>query len=316
MLSYIYNMKRFLYQIFCGFAFFILIPVVFTLLIQGNGGEAIENLSFVSSTEESGDSLDEDLLRGILANEISMNTEPEAMKAQAVIARTNCLRAIERGEDLPEGLTKGEMIRMWGQENFSEYYSLLENSIEATRGVSMVYNGSYIQADFHKSSAGYTRDAEEVYGNDDFPYLKRADSRMDLTSEDFLKVVFYTPQELILKGGELFSEETKTAASDKTAADLINQMVVTKRDQAGYVMEVTIDGQAHSGEEVRLLYDWNSSNFFLKEVDGEIRVTTKGLGHGLGLSLYGANQLAMDGFSYKDILKYFFEGIEFVTQYD
>ena len=137
-----------------------------------------------------------------------------------------------------------------------------------------------------------------------------------MTSEDFLKVVFYTPQELILKGGELFSEETKTAASDKTAADLMNQVVVTKRDHAGYVMEVTIDGQAHSGEEVRLIYDWNSSNFFLKEVDGEIRVTTKGLGHGLGLSLYGANQLARDGFSYKDILKYFFEGIEFVTQYD
>ena len=316
MLSYIYNMKRFLYQIFCGFAFFILIPVVFTLLIQGNGGDSLENLSFVSSTEESGDTLDEDLLRGILANEISMNTEPEAMKAQAVIARTNCLRAIEQGEDLPEGLTKGEMIRMWGQENFSEYYNLLQNSIEATRGVSMVYNGAYIQADFHKSSAGYTRDADEVYGNDDFPYLKRVDSRMDLTSEDFLKVVFYTPQELILKGGELFSEETKTAASDKTAADLMNQVVVTKRDQSGYVMEVTIDGQAHSGEEVRLIYDWNSSNFFLKEVDGEIRVTTKGLGHGLGLSLYGANQLARDGFSYKDILKYFFEGIEFVTQYD
>lgn len=309
-------MKRFLYQIFCGFAFFLLIPVVFTLLIQGNGTNSVDNLSLIPSTEKIEDSLDEDLLRGILANEISMNTEPEAMKAQAVIVRTNCLRALEHGENLPEGLTKGEMIRMWGQENFSEYYSLLENSIESTKGVSMVWQGAYIQADFHKSSAGYTRNASEVYGTKDFPYLKRADSRMDLTSEDFLKVVFYTPQELILKGGELFSEETRAAASEKTAAEILNQIVVTKRDQAGYVMEITIDGQAHSGEEVRLLYDWNSSNFFLKDVDGELRVTTKGLGHGLGLSLYGANQLAKDGFSYKDILKYFYDGIEFVTQYD
>ncbi len=54
----------------------------------------------------------------------------------------------------------------------------------------------------------------------------------------------------------------------------------------------------------------------MKEVDGEIRVTTKGLGHGLGVSLHGANELAKDGFSYKEILKYFYSGIEFVTQYD
>ncbi len=65
-----------------------------------------------------------------------------------------------------------------------------------------------------------------------------------------------------------------------------------------------------------MAYDWNSSAFSFQEVDGEIRVMTKGLGHGLGLSLYGANELAKEGFSYKDILKYFYSEIEFVTQYD
>ena len=259
---------------------------------------------------------DEDILPGIVANEISMDTELEAMKAQAVIARTNCLRAMELGEELPEGLTKGEMIRLWGQENFTEYYKRLEEAISATKGVAMVYNGSYIRADFHKSSAGYTRDAAELYGNDDFPYLKSADSRMDLSSEDFLKVVFYSPKQLIEKGKGLFGEETQNAAAEKTAGELLAQMAVTKRDAAGYVAEVTVDGTPHSGEELRLQYGWNSSAFSLKEVDGEIRVVTKGLGHGLGVSLYGANQLAAGGYSYKDILKYFYNGIEFVTQYD
>ncbi len=309
-------MKRFFYQIFCGIAFFLLIPIVVTLLIQGTGTDSAENLSFMPSTEEQEGELDEDFLRGIVANEISMDTEPEAIKAQAVIARTNCLRAMERGENLPEGLTKGEMVRLWGQENFSERYSLLESSIEATKGVSMVYNGSYIQADFHKISAGYTRDAAEVYGNEDFPYLKSIDSRMDLIGEDFLKVIFYTPNELIAKGGELFTDETKAAAAEISAAGFMEKISITKRDKAGYVTEVTIDGKPHSGEEARLLYGWNSSNFSLKEVDGEIRVTTKGLGHGLGVSLHGANELAKDGFSYKEILKYFYSGIEFVTQYD
>ncbi|MCI9427945.1 MAG: SpoIID/LytB domain-containing protein [Eubacterium sp.] len=309
-------MKRFFYQIFCGIAFFLLIPIVVTLLIQGTGTDSAENLSFMPSTEEQEGELDEDFLRGIVANEISMDTEPEAIKAQAVIARTNCLRAMERGENLPEGLTKGEMVRLWGQENFSERYSLLESSIEATKGVSMVYNGSYIQADFHKISAGYTRDAAEVYGNEDFPYLKSIDSRMDLIGEDFLKVIFYTPNELIAKGGELFTDETKAAAAEMSASGFMEKISISKRDKAGYVTEVTIDGKPHSGEEARLLYGWNSSNFSLKEVDGEIRVTTKGLGHGLGVSLHGANELAKDGFSYKEILKYFYSGIEFVTQYD
>ena len=341
-------MKQFLYRIFCVIALFILIPIVFTFLIQGNGEHSIEDLQFVPKTETAESVLfQEDILPGILANEISMETETEAIKAQAVIARTNCLRALEQGEDLPEGLTKGEMIRIWGQENFSEYYSQLENAVEATKGIAMVYreseNGAieevspqnpaedsvspeqpeassetigYIRADFHKCSAGYTRDAAEKYEKKTYTYLKSADSRMDLSAVDFLIVVFYTKEQFVEKGGELFSEETRTTVSEKTAEELLSQISVTKQDSAGYITEIEIDKTVHSGEEVRLLYGWNSSAFSLKEVDGEIRVVTKGLGHGLGVSLYSANELAKSGYSYKDILKYFYTGIEFVTQYD
>lgn len=309
-------MKHFLYRIFCAGAFFILIPIVFTLLIQGSGERTIEDMNGILGAETEADLFDEDILPGIIANEISMETESEAIKAQAVIARTNCLRAMERGEVLPEGLTKGEMIRMWGQESFSEYYSRLESSVEATKGVAMVYGAEYIRADFYRSSAGYTRNAADFYGNEEYPYLKSTDCRMDLPSEDFLKVVFYTPEKFIEQGGDLFSEETRQAAAEKTAAELLSVIEITKREDAGYVTELSVEGNLHSGEEVRLAYDWNSSAFSFQEVDGEIRVMTKGLGHGLGLSLYGANELAKEGFSYKDILKYFYSEIEFVTQYD
>ena len=74
-----------------------------------------------------------------------------------------------------------------------------------------------------------------------------------------------------------------------------------------------MDGAARSGEEVRLSFGWNSSAFSLKEVDGKIRVTTKGLGHGLGLSLYGANCLAKEGHGWQEILEYFYAGIEFLS---
>ena len=314
--SYTILMKRYLSRFIYAAAFFTFIPIIFTLLIQGIGDSPYDSAGFIPQEMSTESLFDEDILPGIVANEISMETELEAIKAQAVIARTNCLRAIEQGEELPEGLTKGEMIRLWGQENFTEYYGRLEEGISATKGVVMVYGGSCIRADFHTASAGYTRDAGELYGNADFPYLKCKDSRMDISSEDFLKVVFYSPRQIIEKGGDLFGEETKGAADAKAAADILSQLVVTKRDTAGYVIEITIDGVPHSGEEVRLKYGWNSSAFSFKEVDGEIRVVTKGLGHGLGLSLYGANQLAAGGYAYKDILKYFYDGIEFVTQYD
>lgn len=317
-LSYTDHMKHYLYRIFCAAACFILIPIVFTLLIQGSGSAPFKIDEFLVQEQEGTEEavFDEEFLPGILANEITMETELEAIKAQAVVARTNCLRAMEQNEELPEGLTKGEMIRLWGQENFTGYYSRLEEAISATRGVTMVYGGNYIRADFHKCSAGYTRNAVELYGTADFPYLKGADSRFDLSSEDFLKVVFYSPAQFLAKGGGLFGKETKDAADTATAAGLLSQMDVTKRDAAGYVTEITIDGVVHSGEEVRLQYGWNSSAFSFKEVDGEIRVVTKGYGHGLGLSLYGAGRLAAGGYAYKDILKYFYDEIEFVTQYD
>ena len=155
-------MKHYLSRFIYAAAFFTLIPIIVTLLIQGVGDPVLES-DELAGLELSTESLfDEDILPGIVANEISMETEPEAIKAQAVIARTNCLKALGQGEALPEGLTKGELIRLWGQENFTDYYKRLEESISSTRGVTMVYGGSYIQADFHTASAGYNRDAAEL----------------------------------------------------------------------------------------------------------------------------------------------------------
>ena len=90
-------------------------------------------------------------------------------------------------------------------------------------------------------------------------------------------------------------------------------MAVTERDSAGYVTKVQIDGQEFSGEEIRLAFGWNSSDFSIKEIDGEIRVVIKGCGHGLGLSLYGANELARQKKDYQEILQYYFDGIEIVN---
>ena len=301
-------MKNFLYRIALCVALFVLIPLIITLLAQGSGKDYVGKLS-EEGQEKQDLGLDEDMLIGIVANEIAVTSEPEAMKAQAVIARTNCLRAIQNGENLPEGLTKSEMMRLWGSENFTEYYSQLENCIEATKGVAITYGGSYIQADFHAASAGYTRNAQEVYENEDFPYLKLVDSRSDITSPDFFKVIFYTTEEFLQTAQSFFAEDMQ----GKTAGEILAAFGITSRDGADYVTGVTIGEKTYSGEEIRLAFGWNSSCFYLREVDGEIRASTKGLGHGLGLSLYGAEAMAKSGSSYKEILKYYYSDVNFVT---
>lgn len=287
-------------------AIFVFVPLIITLLAQGSGKNYIGKLSEDrEKQQESG--LDEGILIGIVANEVSVTSEPEALKAQAVIARTNCLRAIQKGENLPEGLTKSEMMRLWGSENFTDYYSQLENCIEATKGTAITYQGEYIQADFHTASAGYTRNAKEVYINEDFPYLKSVESRSDITAPDFFKVIFYSTEEFLQTAQAFFTEDMQ----GKTAAEILAAFGITKRDGADYVTEVTIGENNYSGEEIRLAFGWNSSCFYLREVDGDIRVVTKGLGHGLGLSACGAQSLAKSGYSYKDILKYYYADIEF-----
>lgn len=304
-------MKHFLYRVTGIAVCLIVIPLLITFLIQGDDGNPVKK---EDPGKTSGQTiLDESILPGILAGELSVDTEYEAMKAQAVIARTNCLRALEQGEAFPESIAKSDMIRMWGQEKFSEYYTRLESCVEATKGMAMVWNGHYIQAEFHAASAGYTRNANEFYQDERAPYLKSKDSRTDLLSKDFLQVKFYKPDEWLKLEEPFLQETTKEAAQTWTAEQLAAAMAVTERDSAGYVTKVQIDGQEFSGEEIRLASGWNSSDFSIKEIDGEIRVVTKGCGHGLGLSLYGANELARQKKDYQEILQYYFDGIEIVN---
>lgn len=287
----------------------VLIPIVLTLLFQGSG----DNFILQTSTEIPSDiqkvTFDENILPGILAKEIDISAETEAIRAQAVVARTNYLRAMQNGEPLPETLSKNEMLKLWGQDNFTECYQQLESCVEDTKGIAMQYQGEYIKAEYHSVSAGATRLASDVYQTQDYPYLLRVDCKYDIPAKNFLKVEFFTAEKFLEKGTGLpFSE-----MEGKTAEETLGQIVITKRDSADYVTELTIGGTKISGEEFRLAYGLNSACFYVKAVENNIRIVTKGLGHGLGLSLYGANVMAKEGKDYSEILKYFYKDIEFIT---
>lgn len=244
----------------------------------------------------------EEYLTGVLAKEIPLDYQMEAVKAQAVIARTSLSAAMETEEkNLPASMSRDEMLELWGQDGFEDNYQVLEEAISATQGEVLYYKGKPIQAEFHAVSAGRTRSAKEAFQREDEPYLEGVDSGMDIPSPDFLKVVFMDKEEFCKK----LEEACPNIPID--TGNILDSVTVEDRDSSGYVVRVKIGEEELSGEGFRACFGLNSSCFYLKEVENQVRIVTKGLGHGFGLSQYGANELAKEGKNYQEILQYYYK---------
>ncbi|MEG1290940.1 MAG: SpoIID/LytB domain-containing protein [Lachnospiraceae bacterium] len=292
------------------------VPYIITFLIQGK--ETSITTSLAEKIKAEGKSVTEIVqteeldrekyLVGMIAQEISLNYQIESIKAQAVIARTTLSQMIEAKKDtLPEAMTTKAMIELWGQEGFEENYRMLEQAIADTKGEVLTCQGQLIDAAYHAVSAGKTRTAKEALNREDEPYLTSVDSIMDIPSKEYLKVIF-------LKKNQV-AEKLKAVHGELTISeeDVMNKINITLRDSADYVLQVQIEDITMTGEEFRQALGLNSSCFYIKEVEGQVRIVTKGLGHGIGLSQYGANELAKEGKNYQEILQYYYTGAE-ITQ--
>ena len=144
------------------------------------------------------------------------------------------------------------------------------------------YGDTLALTPFFRLSNGWTRDAKEVLESEDYPYLKIVECPEDIKAE----------------------KQLQTVTVDDMDAE------ITATDTAGYVLNVRVGQENVSGEEFRNTYKLASGCFTLQRCNGQIRITTRGIGHGLGLSQYEANQMAKNGKTYEEILQYFFEGTE------
>ena len=222
---------------------------------------------------------------GMLAKEIPASYEEEALKAQAILVRTDVYKKIhESGRDtVLEGdfWTQKQMEKAWGSK-YSKYYHKLEEVWSETEGQVLNYGDTLALTPFFRLSNGWTRDAKEVLESEDYPYLKIVECPDDIEAEKQLQTV--------------------------TVDDMDEEITAT--DTAGYVLNVRVGQENVSGEEFRNTYKLASGCFTLQRCNGQIRITTRGIGHGLGLSQYEANQMAKNGKAYEEILQYFFEGTE------
>lgn len=182
---------------FSAIILIVLLPVLITIFMQPEG-------TFLPGGQN-GEIQEEELLCQLVMQQISLDSEPEAIKAQTVIARTMVLSGQERKEDIKEN---GELKRHLGEEKYAYEINRVLDYIEETKGaVLTVGKGEYIDAAYHAVSAGTTRNAKEIYEKESLDYLTAVSSKGDLLSPDYLRVYWFEKKDFANKLANLTADE-------------------------------------------------------------------------------------------------------------
>ena len=220
----------------------------------------------------------EDFLVHVLAAQIPADFGPETLKAQAVIARTYIYREMDGAEEIPEealdmdALSGAQMEELWGGA-YQEDYSRIREAVSATSGLYLAYEGEPAEVFFCRAASGATRP-----GGQEHPCLRQAESPGDLLTDGYLSIAVFTPEDLARRVSAI------PGAVSPDADRLLEEIQVAERDGAGYVIQVQIGPKTYSGEEVQYALGLSSPCFYFDELQGKIRVTCKGIGHGYGFS--------------------------------
>lgn len=313
-------MKKILYKLVAVSIVVLLLPFILTLIFSNKKKHySLEAMDFNVYYEKGGikQKLDfDEYLLGVVAANMPAGYHIEALKAQAVISRTYALYNISLLSEEDESKTDfttselglsyiglDEMEQYWGSDDYVSYFSKLENCVYGTKDEVLVYDEDLILPVFFGTGTGYTRNAKEAWGID-IPYLTTVSSKQDVTSIHYLRITEYNPS--ILTG------ILKQVYPSLNATDIsfFKDVSITERDSTGYVLKVTVDDLTISGEEFAMIIGLNSNHFYIEDYEGKARIICTGVGHGVGLSQYGADAMAEEGSSYSEILAHYYTGVK------
>lgn len=267
----------------------------------------------------------ETYLVGVVAGEMPASFEKEALKAQAVAARTYTLKKILEAE------TKGDrhqdahictdaahcqawlddhtLRQKWGLLGFWRNYNKIQSAVEETRGMVMTYQGKLIDPVYHSNAGGRTENAVAVWGGD-YPYLQSVSSPWDEDSSYFHNTMSYSLQELENILGVNLTAVPAAALTPPSG----NTMKVLERTATGRVKTVMIGDRTFAGTELRGLLGLHSTDFTWQVEGDRIHFYSIGFGHGVGMSQYGANGMAREGRTFMEILMHYYRGVK-IEQY-
>lgn len=273
---------------------------------------------FMADTGETKELSMRDYIISAVAAEMPAVYEEAALRAQAIASVTLARYMILHNKNNEELLgavistdskkyqaymSPERMKERWG-ENFDEYYNKLCSAVDEVLPYEITYNGEPITAAFHAISSGLTENAENVWGRA-VPYLVNAQSEGDSLSPGYRSTVSISPDELI-KTLELEPDED---------ADFSEWLGEGEYSEAGTLLNIKICGKSFTGAALREVFDLRSAAIKIS-YDGEGFVfDVTGYGHGVGMSQYGADYYARQGYTWQEIIEHYYPGTE-ITEAD
>ena len=242
---------------------------------------------------------------GVVAGEMPVSFNIEALKAQAVAARSYVLKKMEYSTsndyDIVDTimnqvyLTDDELKNSWG-DSYIDKIDKIKTAVIATKGEVITYDDSIIEAFFFSTSTGMTENSGEIFSSQ-LPYLVSVDSSWD--------------------GDVSPLYDTNTTFSLKEFYDLLGlkyndniEIVKTKTTSTGRIREIEINGTSFTASEIINKLNLRSTYFDIKQDGNNVIINVKGYGHGVGMSQYGAEAMANKGYSYDQIIKHYYTGVK------
>ena len=260
-------------------------------------------------------SLDE-YLYGVVSSEMPASFEEEALKAQAVVARTFTLYKIvnnnkkHKDADICDDSTccqawieKEARLAKWEEDKREKYWNKIVKAVNSTQGKMITYENKPINAFFHSNSGGTTEAPINVWGGSGYPYLKSVSTSGEDAYSQYASNVEVTKKQ--------FTEEIKKVHSDfKIDFNKKDCIKVKEYTDGNRVKTIEIGNLTLSGVEIRTIFGLRSANFKITVDKEKVKFEVTGYGHGVGMSQTGADSLAKQGKNYEEIIHHYYTGVE------
>lgn len=256
----------------------------------------------------------EDYILGVVAGEMPASFHPEALKAQALAARTYTMLRMKQfggsgcskhpGADICTDSTHCQAYR--NPTSVSSGLDKLKDAVYGTAGEVIVYNNKLIDAVFHSTSGGKTENSEDIWSSR-VPYLRSVESPYEENSPK------YVAQQEVSIDSFIKSIKKLDPGIVINKKNIKSQIKVLERSEGGRIKRLQIGDVTLDGDDVRMALGLNSSNFSFSVEGSTIIFTVTGNGHGIGMSQYGADGMARNGSNYRDIVLHYYQGVDIVN---
>ncbi len=311
-------MKRMSQGFACGVVMLWLAGVAASVMVGGGQKQNIEPTTETLVAEQAGYRIGvlqgdganqlglEEYLVGVLLGELPGSFHAEAKKALAVAARTFTVKMASQGVKHGKGVVCADASCCQAYMSEDDFLAAggdiatveqAKEAVQATKGMVLLYQGNVIDATYFSCSGGRTEDAVAVWGTD-VPYLQAVDSPGEEDARYHTDTVRFT--------AEAFQGMLGTQLPGAPSAWFGE---VTRTDGGG-VETIVIGGESYSGIQLRDLLELRSSSFTVTPLSDAVLITTRGYGHRVGLSQYGADAMGRQGSSWQQILAHYYQGTE------